>query len=110
MTDSITTSPTKPDTQPERLSLSVTQVLASVLAAVSASVAASVFGVAGTVIGAGLGSAITVVGSAVYALSLKRSRKAVRRTLDVAVARRFGVNGTDDSHDRDPGGARRRRA
>ncbi len=86
-----------PRAQPERLSLSVTQLLASVLAAVSASVAASFFGVAGTVIGAGLGSAISVVGSAVYAHSIKRSRNAVRSSIGAAAGRRrFGVDGWDE--------------
>jgi hypothetical protein len=76
--------------QSEGLSLSVTQLVASVLAAVSSSVAASVFGVAGTVIGAALGSLVSVVGSAVYSYSLKRTQE---RVLDLAVAKRFDVKG-----------------
>lgn len=79
--------------QSEGLSLSVTQLAASVLAAVSSSVAASVFGVAGTVIGAALGSLVSVVGSAVYSYSLKRTQERVRSTLDLAVAKRFDVKG-----------------
>ncbi len=79
--------------QSEGLSLSVTQLVASVLAAVSSSVAASVFGVAGTVIGAALGSLVSVVGSAVYSYSLKRTQERVRSTLDLAVAKRFDVKG-----------------
>lgn len=79
--------------QSEGLSLSATQLVGSVLAAVSASVAASVFGVAGTVIGAALGSIISVVGSAVYAYSLRRTQERVRSTLDLAVAKRFDVRG-----------------
>ncbi len=78
----------------ERLSLSATQIAASGLAAVSATVAASWFGVAGTVIGAGLGSVISVVGSAVYSYSIRRTRSRVRQTLDVAVAQRFNPDRT----------------
>ncbi|HET6209173.1 MAG TPA: hypothetical protein VFD94_02260, partial [Jatrophihabitans sp.] len=70
---------------------SATQILASGLAAVSATVAASYFGVAGTVIGAGLGSVISVVGSAVYSYSIRRTHSRVRQGLDVAVAQRFSV-------------------
>jgi hypothetical protein len=78
--------------QPERLSLSATQIIASVLAAVSASVAASYFGIAGTMIGAALGSVISVVGGAVYAHSISKTRQRLRRTaLDEAVEQRFDV-------------------
>lgn len=84
--------------QSEGLSLSATQLAGSVLAAVSASVAASVFGVAGTVIGAALGSIISVVGSAVYSYSLRRTQARVRSTLDLAVAKRFDVRGAASSN------------
>jgi hypothetical protein len=78
--------------QPERLSLSATQIVASVLAAVSASVAASYFGIAGTMIGAALGSVISVVGGAIYAHSIHKTRQRLRRTaLDEAVGKRFDV-------------------
>ena len=78
--------------QPERLSLSATQIIASVLAAISASVAASYFGIAGTMIGAALGSVISVVGGAVYAHSISKTRQRLRRTaLDAAVEQRFDV-------------------
>jgi phage gpG-like protein len=78
--------------QPERLSLSATQIIASVLAAISASVAASYFGIAGTMIGAALGSVISVVGGAVYAHSISKTRQRLRRTaLDTAVEQRFDV-------------------
>jgi hypothetical protein len=91
MTDSTNPARARPE-QPDRLSLSATQILASGLAAVSATVAASYFGVAGTVIGAGLGSVISVVGSAVYSYSIKQTHERVRQGLDVAVAQRFSVN------------------
>lgn len=81
---------------PEKLSLSTTQVVASVLATVSATTAASFFGVAGTVIGAALGSVISVVGSAVYSWSIRRTRSRVRQTLDVAVNRRFNTTAEPD--------------
>jgi len=96
MTDS--TTPARPQPvaarpdQPERLSLSATQIVASGLAAVSATVAASYFGVAGTVIGAGLGSVISVVGSAVYSYSIRQTHHRVRQGLDVAVAHRFSLD------------------
>jgi hypothetical protein len=78
--------------QPERLSLSATQIIASVLAAISASVAASYFGIAGTMIGAAIGSVISVVGGAVYAHSISKTRQRLRRTaLDEAVEQRFDV-------------------
>lgn len=88
--------------QSEGLSLSATQLAGSVLAAVSASVAASVFGIAGTVIGAALGSIISVVGSAVYSYSLRRTQERVRSTLDLAVARRFDVKGSTGSNGDSP--------
>jgi hypothetical protein len=78
--------------QPERLSISMIQIIASVLAAVSASVAASYFGVAGTVIGAALGSVVSVVGGAIYAHSITRTRDRLRRTaVEDAVRQRFDV-------------------
>jgi hypothetical protein len=78
--------------QPEQLSISMTQIIASVLAAVSASVAASYFGVAGTVIGAALGSIVSVVGGAIYAHSITRTRDRLRRTaVEDAVRQRFDV-------------------
>jgi hypothetical protein len=78
--------------QPERLSISMTQIIASVLAAVSASVAASYFGVAGTVIGAALGSIVSVVGGAIYAHSITRTRDRLRRTaVEEAIRQRFDV-------------------
>jgi hypothetical protein len=96
MTDSTTPArpqpvPAQPD-QPERLSLSATQIVASGLAAVSATVAASYFGIAGTVIGAGLGSVISVIGSAVYSYSIRQTHSRVRQGLDVAVAHRFSLD------------------
>ncbi len=65
------------DTRP-RITLSLTQVLASALAAITATVSASYLGVAGTVIGAAVASVLTVVGNAVYGLSLQRTGERVR--------------------------------
>jgi hypothetical protein len=71
------------DTRP-RLQLSATQVIASALAATTATVAASYLGVAGTVIGAAVASVLTVVGNAVYSLSLRRTGQRVRTVVPVA--------------------------
>lgn len=66
--------PAAPPEAPQRLNLSVTQVVASGLAALTATVVMSFLGVAGTVIGAVVGSVCSVVGTAVYGHSLRRTR------------------------------------
>jgi hypothetical protein len=79
-------------TSSDRPPLSMTQIMASVLAAVSATVAASYFGVAGTVVGAGLGSAISVVGGALYKHYMDRTRDRIKAAaIESAVAQRFGI-------------------
>jgi hypothetical protein len=73
-----------PAQPPSRLGLSLTQVIATALAAVTATVVASFFGVAGTVIGAGISSVLSVVGTAVYGHSLRRTRERMRVVVPVA--------------------------
>jgi hypothetical protein len=60
-----------------RLQLSSTQLIASVLAAITATVAGSFLGVNGTIMGAAIASLVTVVGNAVYAHSIHRTRERV---------------------------------
>lgn len=68
---------------PSRLGISFIQVVAAALAAITATVVASFFGVAGTVIGAGISSVFTVVGTAVYGHSLRRTRERMRVVVPV---------------------------
>jgi hypothetical protein len=77
-----------------RLQLTVTQVVASVLAAVTATVAASFLGVNGTVIGAAVASLLTVVGNAVYAHSLHRTKARVSTVTGPVLWRRIAVTAT----------------
>jgi hypothetical protein len=72
---------------PARLQISMTQVLATALAAISATVVASFFGVAGTVIGAAISSVCSVVGTAVYSHSLRRTRERMREVVPVTIRR-----------------------
>ncbi|MFN2496196.1 MAG: hypothetical protein ABR608_09865 [Pseudonocardiaceae bacterium] len=76
-------STTDPHATTRKIDLSLTQVAAAALAAVTAAVLGSRLGVAGTLIGAAGASVITTVGTAVYRISLERSRERVR-----ALARR----------------------
>jgi hypothetical protein len=69
--------PAAPQVQP-RLGISVIQVMAAALAAITATIVASFFGVAGTVIGAGISSVLSVVGTAVYGHSLRKTRERMR--------------------------------
>jgi hypothetical protein len=77
-----------------RLQLTVTQVVASVLAAVTATVAASFLGVSGTVIGAAVASLLTVVGNAVYAHSLHRTKARVSTVTGPVLWRRIALTAT----------------
>jgi hypothetical protein len=58
--------------------ISLIQVVATALAAITATVVASFLGVAGTVAGAAVASTMSVVGTAVYSHSLRRTRERVR--------------------------------
>lgn len=68
---------------PRTMKLSPIQVAASALAAVCAAVIASYFGVRGTVIGTALGSIVATVATALFAHSIERTNKAVRRVVPV---------------------------
>jgi hypothetical protein len=70
------------------------QVLAGALAAITAAVLGSTMGVAGTVIGAGLASAVTTVGGALYMRSIQRTKQSVRTVRDMVVARAGGTTVT----------------
>jgi hypothetical protein len=72
---------------PARLQVSFTQVVATALAAITATIVASFFGVAGTVIGAAISSVMSVVGTAVYSHSLRKTRERMREVVPVAVRR-----------------------
>jgi hypothetical protein len=67
--------------------VSFTQVVATALAAITATIVASFFGVAGTVIGAAISSVMSVVGTAVYSHSLRKTRERMRDVVPVAVRR-----------------------
>jgi hypothetical protein len=76
--------PQPPPPTPRRLHLTATQLLASALAAVTATFAASYLGVAGTVIGAAVASVVSVVGNAVYSLSIQHTGHRVRTAVPAA--------------------------
>jgi hypothetical protein len=71
-------SPPSPDDTTRKTNLSLTHVAAAALAAVTAAVLGSTLGAAGTLIGAAGASVITTIGTAVYQVSLERSRERVR--------------------------------
>jgi hypothetical protein len=70
-----------------RIELNWVQALAAPLAAVTSAVLLSTFGVAGTLIGAALGSLALTVGNAVYAYSIKATKRRVAVAQTVAAAR-----------------------
>jgi hypothetical protein len=63
--------------------ISLIQVTATALAAITATVVASFLGVAGTVVGAAVASTLSVVGTAVYGHSLRRTQERVRAVVPV---------------------------
>ncbi|MCA1696839.1 MAG: hypothetical protein LC749_20095 [Actinobacteria bacterium] len=70
--------PISPDDTKRKTDLNAAHVAAAALAAVTAAVLGSKLGAAGTLIGAAGASVITTVGTAVYQMSLERSRQRVR--------------------------------
>ncbi|MGH3784819.1 MAG: hypothetical protein ACRDRO_30455 [Pseudonocardiaceae bacterium] len=71
-------SPTSPAETKRKTDLNLAHVAAAALAAVTTAVLGSELGADGTLIGAAGASVITTVGTAVYQMSLERSRKRVR--------------------------------
>ena len=72
----------KPDATSEehsKLQLSAVQVTAAVLASITSAVILSKFGVAGTYVGTAVGSAVSTVGVAVYAHTMRQARRRVER-------------------------------
>lgn len=67
-----------PSNDSSRFRVSLVQLVASALAAVTAAVAGSYLGVNGTVIGAAVASVCSVVGTAIYSHSLRRTGDRVR--------------------------------
>jgi hypothetical protein len=74
----------------EKLELSPLQIAASALAAVSAAVVCSYFGVAGTVVGTAVASAVATTASALYAQSVRITRRRVQDLQQTTLLRRRG--------------------